>query len=238
MSLTFQIEGSIGTLPACSFHTSASLPPSLVRSHHHVAASRPGIEPSEPPERRAIKRGYRSFQEPQACGVSFQDLPAWLWTLRAVEWSHIYISVENATQLREHHPQLHSQLSSRLVEVSSSLSIEVGLPEAKVWWISGSEDYCRVLVTAPSVRGVAWLTRFGRRPRHEGGGSKVQWLNLHHSKVGGATLCRATFRIEGFDNQVNIAPDLSRSLSHVVKYSIRSTPCDAELNVPHYKLMD
>lgn len=28
----------------------------------------------------AIKRGFRSFNDPQACGVSIKILPAWLWS--------------------------------------------------------------------------------------------------------------------------------------------------------------
>lgn len=191
------------------------------------------------PTERAIKRGYySSFQEPQACGVSFDDLPAWLWTLRPKEWSHIYISYDDAKKLRKHFAPLHVHLETLLHEFSSVFEIGHDMPEAQIWWVSGSDSYCRTLGALPTIRKVEWLTGFGRRPRRETQSRPSQWLHLHHPKVGGSTLCRAMFRLTGFSDLVNIPPDLSRNLSHVVKYSIRSIPCEAVLSCPHYQLSD
>lgn len=87
----------------------------------------------------------------------------------------------------------------------------------------------------PYARRVNLLTQSGRRPcrkKHD----KQQWINLSHSKVGGSTLVPAIFRLNGFEDAINIPPDLSRNLSHVVKYTIWSSPGDSVLTIPHYKL--
>jgi hypothetical protein len=43
------------------------------------------------------------------------------------------------------------------------------------------------------------------------------------------------FRLTGVDHVV-IPHDLTRTLSHIVKFSVRSSPCHPQLDIPHFKL--
>ena len=62
---------------------------------------------------KQVKRGFRSFAEPQVCGISFERLPAWLWILRLVEWSDVWLSAPDDARIRQSYPTLYHRFGSR-----------------------------------------------------------------------------------------------------------------------------
>ena len=49
---------------------------------------------------KLCKRGFRDEMVERVCGVSFEDLPLWLWTMRLAEWSTVYITDTDEVRLR------------------------------------------------------------------------------------------------------------------------------------------
>ena len=89
---------------------------------------------------KEIKRGFRSFSLPMVCGVSFEQLPAWIWVLRLVEWSDIIITEPDEARLQVH-PVVHARYANRW-RIASKLGRDHPLAqEASVWWISGTLDF-------------------------------------------------------------------------------------------------
>ena len=52
---------------------------------------------------KVCKRGHREAFVEKVCGVSFEGLPVWLWSMRLAEWSTIYITDTDDLKLRQHH---------------------------------------------------------------------------------------------------------------------------------------
>lgn len=105
-----------------------------------------------------------------------------------------------------------------------------------VWWTSGEADFLKNLrgVIQGAVH-IMWVTRSARRtPKST---PSEQWYSLTHSNVGGVTNARGVFGVIGL-SVMSIPTDLPRFLSHIIKYSIRPTPCDLNLTLPHYKVTD
>lgn len=184
--------------------------------------------------RKAVKRGFKSFHDPKVCGLSFERLPAWLWTLRPAEWSSILLSESDKHRLHQTHPILHKLYLDKFRVVNSPGCNSVGT-EADVWWISGSHEFIMSLMLPSGVPTVAWVTGSSRRSPIPSTPSN-QWLNVSHSKVGGCTTCRGKFSLNGLSSSVEIANDLTRTIGHIIKYSLRSKPCPVVPETSHYCL--
>ena len=52
---------------------------------------------------KLLKRGHREAMVSRSCGVQFEGLPFWLWTIRLAEWSTIYITGTDEVALRQYH---------------------------------------------------------------------------------------------------------------------------------------
>jgi hypothetical protein len=108
--------------------------------------------------------------------------------------------------------------------------------DASVWWISGSRDFGeshRELASTPTV---LWMSDSGRRTPQST--PNESWFRLSHANVGGTTRARATFGVRGLTPLVIPHDPVSRSLGHVLKHSVRPTPCNSELEESHYKTSD
>ena len=93
----------------------------------------------------------------------------------------------------------------------------------------------KTLLLPSSVPQVAWIMGSPRRIPDLESVLGHQWLSVSHAKVGGCTTARGVFRLTGVDPVV-IPHDLTRTLSHIVKFSVRSSPCHPQLDIPHFKL--
>jgi hypothetical protein len=184
---------------------------------------------------KQVKRGYRSFSQPRVCGVSFERLPAWLWVLRMVEWSEVVVTRADELRLRHAYPLLFERYGSRWRVADDSVDLHSIAKEAVVWWVSGTLNFVQSLRLPLGVPVVCWITNAPRRTPPGRNTAPHQWLSVSHSKVGGATTARGVFRLTGAD-RIEIPGDLTRTLSHVIKFSVRSTPCSAALRNDHYKL--
>ena len=207
------------------------LPPSTrVRSQPVLALSR--VEAGHDKE---VKRGYRSFSTPKVCGVSFERFPAWLWVLRVMDWSHILITSVDESRIRQNHPTTFGKYGNRwkVFDVDEIHQLPI-VDEACVWWVSGGMEFVNSVRLPPHVPSVSWITSAPRRsPRDEA--PSHQWLSVSHSKVGGSTTARGVFRLIGVD-PITIPSDLTRTISHIIKFSIKSTPCSPVPKIPHYTL--
>ena len=184
--------------------------------------------------KKEVKRGFRSFSSPMVCGVSFERLPAWIWVLRRVEWSDIIITEPDERRLRQAHPVVHERYQDCWRTTSTRVRDHPMAQEAVVWWVSGTLEFVKTLMLPTGVPQVSWIMGSQRRiPDRETIGH--QWLSIAHAKVGGCTTARGVFRLTGVDHVV-IPGDLTRNLSHIVKFSVRSKPCPPQLDVLHYKL--
>lgn len=184
-----------------------------------------------------IKRGFRSLESNHlVCGVSFENDPVWLWTLRPKEWHTIYITEPDELRLRQAHPVLWSQVKALLSIVSPPLNLEPRVLLADVWWVSGSAWFMASLSLPSLLPQVLWLAQAGRR-RPSDPNSSIKWRQVSHSHVGGVTNARGMFGVSSMEPLI-VPKDLQRSLSHILQYSIRPTPCSREFSVPHYVVTD
>ena len=193
---------------------------------------RPGLQPED---QKAVKRGYKSFHEPRVCGISFEGLPAWLWTLRTAEWSSILLTEPDKRRICKAHPLLYSQYGDKFRVIMQPLDSDPAVFEAVVWWVSGSQAFVESLMLPVGVPAVAWVMGCSRRsPPPSTPGS--QWLSVSHAKVGGCTTSRGKFFVYGLAEMIEIPHDLTRNIGHIIKYSVRSKPCPPTLDIPHYWL--
>lgn len=183
--------------------------------------------------KKEVKRGFKAFREAQVCGVSFERAPAWLLALRLNEWSAVLLTPDDEKRLRRCFPQVFNHFRSKLRVVAPPLTTSPSVIEASVWWVSGSTGFADSLVLPSCVPQVAWITGSSRRlPTNIESGT--QWLSLSHSKVGGTTTARGKFRLVGVTEEIVIPGDLTRNIGHVLKHSIRPTPCSPTLEEDHY----
>ncbi|KAI2509117.1 hypothetical protein MHU86_5236 [Fragilaria crotonensis] len=191
-------------------------------------------DPADPKiHQKAVKRGFKSSRLPQVCGVSFERLPAWLWTLRPSEWSTILISESDKRRIDQFHPALNKHYHNKFRVISMPLGSNPLVLEAVMWWTSGSEPFANSLMLPIGLPLVEWVTGMSRRAAPDTSTSR-QWLNVSHAKVGGSTTSRAKFRVSGVSERIDIPQDLTRSIGHILKYSIRAKPCSPDLSIPHY----
>ena len=202
---------------------------SLSLCTHHCHPSTPRV--------KAVKRGFRSIRDPKVCGVSFESLPVWLWTLRPKDWSQIFITGPDEARLRQVHPKLLSTLENLLTIVSEPLSHDQRCCNADVWWISGREAYLSNLHLPSKVATVLWASFVGRRIPASLSGVGIEWTHINHSRIGGVTNARGWFGVKGL-SPLSIPTDLDRTLAHVLKHSIRGLPCAATYEHLHYSLSD
>ncbi len=180
------------------------------------------------------KRGHREAIIERVCGVSFEDFPVWLWTLRLAEWSSILIRDIDEVHLRQYHVATWEAVKSKLVIRRSYENSGVD-----VWLISGSLQFVRAqekLLRVPRM--VGWLSDGGRRkPKIKG--SQWSWFPVSHSKIGGVTKSTRMFGTIGFDPVLDVADDpIRRSIGHVIKYSERPKPCSLPFLESHYTVTD
>ena len=122
------------------------------------------------------------------CGVSFEGLPVWLWTLRLAEWSAIYITGTDEVKLRQYHVSTWEFVKHKLVIV------EIGgrhpLPNVDLWLISGPLAFIKSWEGRINASAMAcWVSDGGRRkPTNSGLG--CEWHLVFHARVGGVTIDR------------------------------------------------
>jgi hypothetical protein len=140
---------------------------------------------------RGIKRGYKNFTSPQACGVSIQGDPVWLWTLRPKEWSSICIIESEWELLRTRHYATWDRFQSLFDVVQPPIEARESCHQVSVWWISGESHYIESLRLPSDVGQVFWLVNQSRRwPKSL---SHINWKRITHAHVGGTTAARGTF---------------------------------------------
>lgn len=184
---------------------------------------------------RGTKRGYKNFESPQACGVRFQGDPVWLWTLRPKDWSSICIIESEWKLLRSRHSTTWERFRSLFEVVQLPIEAREHCHEVSVWWISGESHYIESLILPPDVGQVFWMKNQSRRwPKSL---SHIDWRRITHAHVGGTTNARGTFGTR-FLPSLDLPPELQRSITHVLKFSIRPTACSPDLPTPHYTLHD
>ena len=188
-----------------------------------------------PPVLRGIKRGYKNFATTRLCGVSIQDEPVWLWTLRLKEWSTIYISQPEYERLQVRYPTVWEKFKSALEVVDSPSEADPRCHQVSVWWVSGTWEFIESLRLPAQVGQVYWLRHQSRRwPKCR---FPIDWKRITHAHVGGSTNARGVFGTRWLE-PLDLPRELQRSLTHVIKFSIRPEPCPADLNAPHYTLHD
>ena len=151
---------TLGVLP-CSVPPPTTIDPSTTT----VATSRrtntaPDQNRSLKPRiiaQKAVKRGFKSFRQPQVCGVSFERLPVWLWTFRPSEWSAILITGPDERRLRQVHPLLHNQFGNKFRLVATPFGYG-DISKAIVWWVSGTTDFAKSLRIPVKIPTVQWMT--------------------------------------------------------------------------------
>ena len=178
----------------------------------------------------------RQSRCPSSKLVEMKRLPAWLWTLRPSEWSMILITDTDKQRLRQYHPSLYNQYSTKIRVVEPPLSLDKDVTEAVVWWISGSYEFVTSLMLPLGIPTVAWVMGSSRRSPATASTPSSQWLNISHAKVGGSTTSRGKFLVCGLSDRIEIPQDLTRNIGHIIKYSLRSQSCPPIPEFPHYCL--
>ena len=185
-----------------------------------------------------VKRGYREMSSTLICGVVFESDPVWMWSLRVNSWSMIYVSASNDLELRRLHPTLRSMFDSKIFVIPSTFGGDYPSVSPDIMLVSGSRDFLQSISANLPPMGVHlfWMAHSPRRCPV--GLMACNWTRISHCKVGGVTDCRGTFGLSSSSPRITLKPDLRRSLSHVVKHSIRPRPCDPDATVDHYKPSD
>jgi hypothetical protein len=137
-----------------------SIVKTLGTSNKWLAERRPTI--------KLVKRGYRDTADPpQVCGLSFECLPAWVWSLRLSDWSSILITDTDELRLCQYHLETWSFVNDKLTIIPTSA---VKQCTAVVWFVSGSREFVDQFDGPPSIPVVFWLERCGcRRPSDTSG---------------------------------------------------------------------
>jgi hypothetical protein len=80
---------------------------------------------------KLCKRGHREQATALVCGVCFEGLPIWLWDIRLVDWSKIYLSEGDEVRLRTQHHLTWTFVEKRLAIVSNEDM--AGLVDVDLW---------------------------------------------------------------------------------------------------------
>jgi hypothetical protein len=164
---------------------------------------------------KLCKRGYREAMVARVCGVRFEGLPMWLWTIRLAEWSTIYITGTDEVLLRQYHVATWEYVKPKLVLIDEV--IDRPLPEVDLWMISGTLKFIgSVAERLREYPRVFWMSDGGRRtPKTVLLG--VDWKMITHAQVGGVTKASGIFVTAGIDGlDVNDDP-IRRTMGHVIK---------------------
>ena len=182
---------------------------------------------------KLVKRGFRDQSEPLSCGIVFESMPAWLWALRLSDWAKIYITDTDELRLRQYHLSTWTQVSNRLKIVASVMDTGVSR-SVNVWFLSGSRSFLDTVVTPDGFPRLMWIERCGRRRPPDT--PRDKWFSVSHETVGGSTTARGVFGRSFLDNlEIEVDP-LQRVISHILKFSIRPTPCSIPCPTAHYSL--
>ena len=187
------------------------------------------VNPSVAPQSRAfsqiarVKRGYRELSSSLTCGVVFESDPVWLWSLRPNSWSIIYVTDPDEPRLRQDHPALYDRLSCKLKTIVSTFRGDFPTISPDCMWISGCRRFLEMVEIGDSGHHVYWMSHSPRRCPSDG---IIGWTRVLHRNVGGVTEARGTFGIHLRSPKLELEKDLTRSLGHVIKYSIRPRVCD------------
>ena len=148
------------------------------------------------------------------------------------------MSTADKTRLRDHYVSTLEQFEGKILAFDESRRPDE--PQAAItdlWWISGSEGFCSALrISSHGAIRVVWRSSGGRRTPQSGSG-EWNWYSIAHANVGGVTNARGIFGVSGLD-QIILSRDLPRTIGHVLKYSIRTTPCPSDPGEPHYTTSD
>ncbi|KAI2495940.1 hypothetical protein MHU86_18550 [Fragilaria crotonensis] len=185
---------------------------------------------------KLCKRGHREAIVARACGVVFEGWPFWLWTIRLAEWSEIHITDTDEVRLRQYHFSTWEWVRSKLVIMSGDES-SCNPPSVVLWLVSGTLKFLRQLEGSRSTPMVGWMSDGGRRkPNIED--SVWNWTSVAHIKVGGVTKAVGMFCTAGLGSLVIPEDPIRRSIGHIIKYSVRPTPCNPSFGEPHYTVAD
>ena len=178
---------------------------------------------------KLCKRGYREAITPKVCGVSFEALPLWLWSIRLSEWSAIYITDTDEVRLRQYHVSTWEVVHEKLVIVHSTTHCSVDL-----WLASGSIAFLLALENQIEGPLVGWMSDGARRKPATSTMSKWEWVRVSHAMVGGVTKAMGIFGTIGIEAFSVPEDSLRRSISHVIKHSERPSPCSLPFRQRHY----
>ena len=181
---------------------------------------------------KLVKRGHRGRTEPQVCGVSFESCPVWIWAFRLSDWEAIYVTDTDELRLRQYHSSTWSFVQDR-VRIVSINQLPFITEDVGVWFVSGSRKFLQSFVgPALGTPTMIWLEGCGRR-RPPDTLERI-WFSVSHETVGGSTTARGVFGRSGLEAfQVDIDP-LRRSISHILKFSVRPQPCSMPCLENHY----
>ena len=173
-----------------------------------------------------------------SCGVVFESDPVWLWSLRANSWSTIFVTASNDMDLRRLHPTLRTLLESKIVVIASTFGGDHPSISPDIMLISGNRPFLESTSANLPPDGVHlfWMAHSPRKCPSDL--ISASWTRISHCKVGGVTDSRGTFGVSSSCTEISLDPDLRRSLSHILKHSIRPRPCDPDTGEDHYKSSD
>jgi hypothetical protein len=182
---------------------------------------------------KLVKRGHMALSEPLVCGLSFDSLPAWLWSFRFSDWAAILLTDTDERRLRQYHVSTWSFWRVKLIVVEPG-EVATGLHNAVVWFASGSRSFLEPFgEQGEGIPVVTWLERGGRRRPADT--LRKRWFSVAHALVGGSTTSRGVFGSCGVNLEIPVDP-LLRTLAHVVKFSERPFPCSVPVSQAHYTL--
>ena len=213
------------------------LPPCLKSPIDPVLAYQESTDPdsSAIPKPLLVKRGYRDMTSRLTCGVIFESDPLWLWSLRPNSWASIYLTVSDEARLRQGHPELYSQFEHKFRTIPSTFSADFPLIDPDFMWVCGPSHFVELVVLPPNGNHVFCISNAGRRPPSI---QNVKWVTICHRNVGDVTNARGLFGMISPTMEIRIPRDLSRSIGHVIKYSIRPQVCDPKPVEEHYLVSD
>ena len=183
-----------------------------------------------------IKRGFKDMLATLTCGVLFESDPVWLWSLRINSWSAIFLTASNDSELRRCHPVLRSLLEPKIVVIPSTFGGDFPSISPEVMLISGDRPFLSSSNLPSKGVHIFWMSHSPRRCPSDL--LSLSWSRVSHCKVGGVTDARGTFGVSASSPDILLKPDIQRTLSHVLKHSIRPRPCDPDLRDSHYDPSD
>lgn len=110
----------------------------------------------------------------RVCGVAFEGLPVWLWTIRLGEWSEIYITDTDEVKLRQYHVSTWELVNSKLVIVDEGAL--PSNPAVEVWLVSGPLEYVVTVEGRLGSSMVGWISNATRR-RPKIDNPRWEWTN-------------------------------------------------------------